>query len=194
MSNLNPETKKELKRILARMGDDKDTKEMSMLETGDISATLERNNRDLKASINQLATLYQKAIEDMQVGLLKGLEGLKKTMEEGIKGGKQPDWSGFFKDMPTMLSQIGDNTGKTSQLIQNLKWNASQQLRDVNGSPINPAIAPFAITASYDDIKLTYDGSGNVSTVTYYQAGQIKSVLNLTYNGSNNLIDAQRIT
>ncbi len=189
-----PKTKKELKKILAEMGDSQDSKEMAMLETSDISDTLERNNKDLKIAISQLATLYQKAIENMQAGLLKGLDGLKTAMESNIKAGKEPDWSGFFKDMPTMLSQIGDNTGKTSELIRNLKWNASQQLRDTNGSPINPAIAGFGITATYDEIQLSdYDGDGNVGTVTYLQADQVKAVLELTYVGGN-LTDVQRTT
>lgn len=187
---LKPETKKELKKILARMGDEADTKEMSVLETSDITATLERNNRDLKFAIGQLATLYQKAIEDMQKGLLDGIKGLQTAMSTKT----EPDWSGFFKDMPTMLSQIGDNTKNTSELIRNLKWNASQQLRDVNGSPINPSIAGFNITAQYTEIVLSdYDGDGNVGTVTYKQGSQTKAVLSLTYSGGN-LVDVIRTT
>lgn len=188
------EQKTKLKKILASMGNETDDKEMSILENNDIARTLDRNNRELKSAVSQLANLYQNAIQTMQEELLKGLQGLKTSLQEGTKSGKQPDWSGFFKDMPTMLAQIGDNTGKTSDLIQNLKWNASQQLRDVNGSPINPAIAPFAITANFDDIKLTnYDASGNVGTVTYYQSGNVKAVLSLTYVAGN-LTDVQRTT
>jgi hypothetical protein len=187
--NLNPETKKELKKILTGLSDETDAREMSVLETSDITATLERNNRDLKVALEKMATLYQKAFEDMQKGLLDGIQGLKTAME----GNKPADWSGFFKDMPTMLSQIGDNTKNTSELIRNLKWNASQQLRDVNGSPINPSIAGFGITATYDDIQLSDYSGDNVGTVKYYQAGQLKAQLALTYDGDGNLIDVERI-
>lgn len=192
---INNAQKKELKRILIGISDETDMKEMEVMNDTDLQDTLERNNRELKEALNKMANVYQNAFTDMQKGLLKGLESLKTTMEESAKAGKQADWSGFFKDMPTMLSQIGENTGKTSQLIQNLKWNASQQLRDVNGSPINPSIAAFGITATYDDVKLSnYDGSGNVGTVKYYQSGQQKAELSLTYDLSGNLTDVQRVS
>lgn len=193
--NLSPEQKKKLKGILGSVGDSSDMKEMSILESAEISQSLDRNSRELRNIVSQISNSYQQAFSQMQESLLKGLEKLKNTIEESAKTGKveQPDWSGFFKDMPTMLSQIGDNTGRTSQLIQNLKWNASQQLRNVNGSPINPAIAPFAITQTYDDVQLSdYDGSGNVGTVKYYQAGNLQAQLALTYDGSGNLTDVIR--
>lgn len=192
---INKEQKNKLKRILAGIGDETDMKEMEVMEDADLQATLERNNRELKDALNKMTTVYQNAFTDMQKELLKGLEGLKAALEKDVKEGKQPDWSGFFKDMPTALAQIGENTGKTSELIRNLKWNASQQLRDVNGSPINPSIAPFAITASYDNVQLSdYDGDGNVGTVEYYQAGQKKAELSLTYDVDGNLTDVQRVS
>lgn len=148
-----------------------------------LNVSLRNFKNSFGSFLGQLAE-SQKATNDL---LAKGFKELSKPS-------KQQDFSGFFKDFPTLLSQIGGNTKDTSDLIRNLKWNASQQLRDVNGSPINPAIAGFGITSTYDDIKLTnYDGSGNVGTVTYYQNGNIKAQLSLTYDGSGNLIDATRV-
>lgn len=147
-----------------------------------LNISLRNFKNSFGAFLGQLAD-SQKATNDL---LAKGFKELSKPQ-------KQQDQSGFFKDFPTLLSQIGTNTGNTNALIQNLKWNASQQLRDVNGSPINPSISPFGITSTYDDIKLTnYDGNGNVGTVTYYQNNQVKAVLSLTYDGSGNLTDVTR--
>lgn len=131
-----------------------------------------------------------------QEALVSALKELKDTFVTTATANKPQDYSGFFKDFPTLLTGLTSSTQsmeQTSQIIRNLKWNASQQLRDVNGSPINPSIAPFGITNTYDDVKLTnYDGSGNVGTVTYFQNGNIKAQLQLTYDGSGNLTDVTR--
>lgn len=132
--------------------------------------------------VNKLAD----SLEGNNDSIIKGFTKLADT----LKDSKPKDYSGFFKDFPTLLSQIGGNTKDTSELIRNLKWNASQQLRDVNGSPINPAIAGFGITSTYDDIQLTYTGS-NLTQVNYYAQGALKARLVLTYSGSN-LIEVQR--
>lgn len=149
---------------------------------------------DTRKSVNVAVGASNDRVAELQEAIVKSLEELKGIFS--VKNSTpmfSDDESGFFKDGPTMLAQIGTNTSQTADLIRNLKWNASQQLRDVNGSPINPSIAPFAITQTYDDVKLTnYDGSGNVGTITYYQNGNIRAQLTLTYDGSGNLTDVTR--
>lgn len=178
-----------LREHLVSLGDKLD-EVIATSEGSEVTDQMKALNVSLRNFKNSFGTFLgqlaesQKATNDL---LAKGFKELSKPQ-------KQQDQSGFFKDFPTLLTTIGTNTGNTNALIQNLKWNASQQLRDVNGSPINPAIAPFGITGTYDDVKLTnYDGNGNVGTVTYYQNGNVKAQLSLSYDGSGNLTDAQRV-
>lgn len=117
-------------------------------------------------------------------------KGINSRIETLATAKPNKDLSGFFKDFSTQMGQWGTSAKNTEDLIRNLKWNASQQLRDVNGSPVNPAIAPFGITVSYDDIKLTYTGD-NITQVDYYQANKLKATLVLTYSGDN-LIEVNR--
>lgn len=51
------EQKTKLKKILASMGNETDDKEMSILENNDIARTLDRNNRELKSAVSQLAKI-----------------------------------------------------------------------------------------------------------------------------------------
>lgn len=44
------------------------------------------------------------------------------------------------------------------------------------------------IPADYDALGLAYDGSGNLSQVTYQKNGVVIMTLLLVYNGDNNLI------
>lgn len=177
---INPRQKSELKKILLDMGDEKDIGQMSVLESEDLNQNLTQQQRELRTMFRSMQVQNQAYLKDIRDTMLEGLKGLA----EAIKDTRQQDWSGFFKDFPTLLSQIGDNTAGTKEVIQNLKWNASQQLRDVNGSPVNPAIAGFGITTTYDDIQLAYTGD-NLTRVDYLQNGQVKARLVLTYSGDN---------
>ncbi len=193
MEKLTSQQKNSLKKVLLDIGDSDDKQDMSVMEAGDIQATLERNNADLKDALIKMAMNYQKGFENLQKGLLDGLKSLKITMEDN----KPADWSGFFKDMPTLVTQLtesSESTKNTAEVIRNLKWNASQQIRDVNGSPINPSIAPFGVTSTYDQVQLSdYDVDGNVQTVQYFQTGNLKAHLSLTYTAGN-LTDVTRIS
>ena len=111
---------------------------------------------------------------------------LKKPQE------KPQDLSGFFKDMPVMLAGINASSKKTSELITNLKWNATMGIKNRNGSPINPSVDAFGI-GDYDDVVLDYTGS-NLTLVTFKKQGGTVGVLTMTYDGSNNLIEAKRTT
>ena len=50
--------------------------------------------------------------------------------------------------------------------------------------PIFGAVSAFNI-GDYDRIDLGYDGSSNLTSVTYYKGGVQIGLLNLTYTGSN---------
>lgn len=184
---LNSDQRKKARNLLLELGDERDAKEVSILESADLKETLTGSQQEIRTLVTKLHNLYLESFKEFQTQLLRGLVELTKV----VKDQRQQDWSGFFKDFPTLLSQIGDNTKGTNDIIRNLKWNASQQLRDVNGSPINPAIAGFGITTTYDDVVLAYTGS-NLTGVTYKQNGQIKAVLTLTYDGSSNLTEVSR--
>lgn len=155
--------------------------------------SLQQELRGMRSETRRAIGSTAENSSEFQQALIKGLQELKQVLLRPQKSPIPEDWSGFFKDGPTMLSQIGQNTSNTSELIRNLKWNASQQIRDVNGSPVNPSIAPFGITGTYDDVVLAYTGS-NLTGVTYKQGGQIKAVLALAYDGSSNLIEVTRTT
>lgn len=154
-------------------------------QTQELNLALRKLKGEFASFIGQLSA----SLQAQNTALLKGVADLGKVFKEV----KPQDNSGFFKDFPSLLADIGGNTKNTSELIRNLKWNASQQLRDVNGSPINPAIAGFGITATYDDVVLAYTGS-NLTTVTYKQNGNVKAVLTLSYDGSDNLTEVVRTT
>ncbi len=74
-------------------------------------------------------------------------------------------------------------------------------IRDTQFNPINPSIAAFAITAEYNDIELEYTGS-NLTKVTYIMnfpgngddpaTTRTVAVLDLTYDGSDNLTEVVR--
>lgn len=159
----------------------------SLQETASSGDMLElrRDMKALSSSAQRALSSSGENVSELQQAILKGLRDLQNALTQNAKKSALPaDWSGFFKDAPTMLAQIGQNTGGTQELIRNLKWNASQQIRDVNGSPINPAIAGFGITATFDDVKLTYTGS-NITQVDYYAQNELRATLVLSYTGSN---------
>lgn len=157
-----------------------------------LSGSMNKFRAQFGGFLNQLAS----SLEEQNNQVVKGFGTLSKVLTAKSQENPTAQWAGFFKDFPTMVTAITDSsesTKNTAEIIRNLKWNASQQLRDVNGSPINPSTAPFGITATYNDVKLTnYDGSGNVGTVTYFQNGNIVGQLQLSYDGSSNLTDVTR--
>lgn len=156
-------------------------------KTHDLLSTVVTKINKVVESSPQQNQMIVEAFAKIAESLNQRLDELKTV----TKNNKTADLSGFFKDFGTQIGQWAESSKNSEDLIRNLKWNASQQLRDVNGSPINPSIAPFAITVAYDDIKLTYTGS-NITQVDYYQTNMLKATLVLTYDGSSNLTDVQR--
>lgn len=197
--NLNPQQKKNLSQLLMALSTEDEKKELEQ------KAIVDNKEDDSKQSFNMLleafnkfASLSSKNAQRMHEAfgnIAKDIAGqfseVGKTFSQSMDKNKAPDLSGFFKDFSTQLGQWADSSKKSEDLIRNLKWNASQQLRDVNGSPVNPSIAAFAITASYDDVQFTYTGS-NLTQANYYQAGNLVATLVLTYDGSNNITEVHR--
>lgn len=195
-------TKKEkLKKLLATLSTDDEKGEMAKLDSikvKDIVSHFEEEIEESEANYDKLlfaftkfATTSQKHSQVMQEGFSTFAETLAKKLDEtggkitsGYEKHKPKDLSGFFKDFSVLIEQGNKYSKDTSELIRNLKWNASQQIRDSNGSPIDPSIAPFGITKHYDDIQLTYSGS-NISTVSYFANNVLLATLTLTYSGSN---------
>ena len=58
---------------------------------------------------------------------------------------------------------------------------ATQRARDKGGTRIIKGFAP----ARYDQMDVTYDANGNISTVTYSDLGTALVKLTLTYNSDN---------
>lgn len=48
------------------------------------------------------------------------------------------------------------------------------------------------VPEKYNSISLTYDGSGNIATVTYYDGAVQVAMLSLTYDGNNRLTQVVR--
>lgn len=58
-----------------------------------------------------------------------------------------------------------------------------QRARDKGGTRIIKGFVP----ARYDQVDMTYDASGNISTVTFTDRGTALVTLTLTYNASGQL-------
>jgi len=61
------------------------------------------------------------------------------------------------------------------------------ELVDASGNTISSFPAGLSIP-EHDDIQITYDEDGNISTVVYANDGATVATLTLEYNSDNNLI------
>ncbi len=191
---ISPEQKKKLKDFLGIEISDVNTKQsfkqvseaISKLETK-VSSTATSDALDKSiAKINNKVS----AIKNTDLGPV--VEALNKFVETLSKTHKPQDLSGFFKDLGVQLGEFGSSSKNTEALIRNLKWNSTMGIKNRDGSPISPAISPFAIR-DYDDIQLSgYDANGNPGTVRYYQGGGLIATITLTYDINSNLTEAKR--
>lgn len=156
----------------------------------ELQETVQKTKGDFLRLAEAMSESNREVMGEFSAAIGGKLEALANVLSS--RGSMDKDLSGFFKDFGVQLAQYSKSSQDTASLISNLKWNASQQLRDVNGSPINPAIAPFAVTVAYDDIDLLYDGDNNLTNVGYFQGGVLKAALLLTYDGSGNLATVLR--
>ncbi len=72
-----------------------------------------------------------------------------------------------------------------NQVLKESFDDESQALKTIG---VGGALVPEKYTA----ITLTYDGSGNIATVTYFDGAVQVALLTLTYNGSNQLTQVVR--
>ena len=124
--------------------------------------------------------------------MIEKLGELGGTITTSYEKNKPFNAAGVYKDMLNQLSAVNENIKNKPVPVWNWPQYASVGVRDKNFANVNPSIAPFNITASYDDLQLAYDGSNNLTTVTYYSNGAVVAVLSLSYDVSNNLIQVQR--
>lgn len=129
---------------------------------------------------------------DVSTNLTKGLEKLSGTLTTSYEKNKPFNAAGVYKDMINQLSQVNQNIIEKPVPVWNWPQYASVGVRNKNFSNINPSIDGFDI-GDYDDVTLAYTGN-NLTTVTYFLNGSQTAVLALSYDGSNNLIEAQRIS
>lgn len=74
----------------------------------------------------------------------------------------------------------------------------ANQIQKLSFDEANEAVRSIGIGGKlvpdvYSRIALTYDSSENIQTVSYYDGATLVCVLNLTYDGSNRLINVERV-
>ncbi len=114
------------------------------------------------------------------------------TLSTSYEKNKPINAAGVYKDMINQLSAINKSVKEKPVPVWNWPQYAGVSVRDKNFSNINPSIAPFNITAAYNEIGLSNYTGSNVGTVTYLQDGIVVAVLSLSYDGSGNLTDVTR--
>lgn len=161
--------------------------------TKEIKESIKKNtsNEDILAALKNLSYQVSK-IKLSPIDHTPVVSAIQEMTTRLSESNRPQDYSGFFKDFGTMLVETNLSSNKTKELITNLKWNSSMQLRNANGSPISPAISPFQIP-DYTDVQLSnYDANGNPGLVNYYLGAGLVATLALTYDGSGNLTEAKR--
>jgi hypothetical protein len=197
---VNNDQKQKLRKILEGISTPEEISEMqkqdkldniqaSVKDVGSFGKALEGIKDFFNQRIDKVETRVSKIKPTDLTPLLEVLTETKDILSKPVK---QQDMSGFFKDLGTQLGQYGQSSKNTEELIRNLKWNSTMGIKNRNGSPINPAISPFAID-DYDDVKLSgYDANNNPATITYYLSGNQQAVLSLTYDVNGNITEAKR--
>lgn len=158
-----------------------------MLKIGEIT---EKNRK----ATNSLATVISSGFVQLAKAFSEGMAGIRKGYE-GSQG-----QGNFALTIQNMAKDLADGLSAVKKSVDDKPvpvWRWPQYLysgmRDQTFNPIDPAIAPFAITTSYDDIVLAYTGD-NLTGVTYKKAGAVVAVLALSYDGDDNLTEVQRTT
>ncbi len=113
------------------------------------------------------------------------------TITTSYEKNKPINTAGVYKDMLNQLGAVNQSIKDKPVPVWNWPQYASVGVRDTNFANVNPSIAPFNITAQFDEIQLTNYTGANVGTVTYLSKGSTVAVLELTYSGDN-LIDVTR--
>lgn len=121
----------------------------------DVSLLVSSLTKDLalmRAAYKQSMTTMTDSLKEGHDAFLKNV----KEMHETLKKNAPKDSSGFFKDLGTLLAEGNQHSKKTSDLITNLKWNSSMQVRNENGSPMTP----YGVSPKVQDGTTTVVTSG----------------------------------
>lgn len=89
----------------------------------------------------------------------------------------------------SLLNKIEAKTGATT-ITGPVTVSSEVEVKNDSGNPI-PIKEGFSIP-EYDSINLSYDGSGNVSGVTYLKNNASVASLSLQYDGSGNLTSVNK--
>ncbi len=192
MQKISPAQRKKLKDFLGKdIADNFTQQEFKVVKEAinTLNDNISKNPPD--KFISEVKSLDAKLSRIKNTDLTPVVDVLNKFIDT-LSNNKPQDLSGFFKDLGVQLVEFGSSSKKTEELIRNLKWNSTMGIKNRDGSPISPAISPFAIR-DYTDIKLTsYDASGNPGVVSYYDGDGLIAVITLTYDVSGNLTEAKR--
>lgn len=137
------EKKSKLKELLLALSTEEEKTGYSTLDkVSEVKQSVDsiKNDDSLKKEIEVVKGLIMTlptSIDNTPV--VEALRGLQVALTSHKTEQKAIDYSGFFKDLPTLLTAINASSKKTSEIITNLKWNTSVGVKDRNGSPINPS-------------------------------------------------------
>ncbi len=159
--------------------------------SNELRMAIEATRKDSMKMSQSMIRAHADSIGEFSDKLSKKLEELGGTLTTSYEKNKPVNAAGVYKDMLNQLSIIDKSIKDKPVPVWNWPQYASVGVRDTNFANVNPSIAPFAITAAFDEIQLTDYTGANVGTVTYLLKGDTVAVLSLTYSGDN-LIDVTR--
>jgi hypothetical protein len=216
MSNLSIEKKKKLQALLGVISTDADkieTQKLDALKVKEITQFFNDTEAENESRIERLEKTLAQMIEgfdkyrkaanehskylvetfgNFSENMVKTLEKVGGTITTSYEKNKPVNAAGVYKDMINQLAAIDKSVKEKPVPVWNWPQYAGVSVRNKNFANVNPSISPFGIE-DFDDVQLSnYDINGNVGTVEYFLNGQGMGVLTLTYDGSGNLINAER--
>lgn len=190
-----PEERQELDFLEKSKGDsilgDK-LEEMTSIVKGMKPKDYEESFKSLMKAFSRYAEYNKQVQEEFASDLSEKFNKLTGTLTTSFEKNKPFNAAGVYKDMINQLSAIDESIKNKPVPVWNWPQYASVGVRDKNFANVDPAIAPFGITTTYDDVVCTYDGSNNLTTATYKFNGQTVAQITCSYDGSGNLTSAQR--
>lgn len=162
-------------------------------EVKKVLATFEESENESEEELKQLLSKLTTSLDRYHAALGKYhqavVDGLKThaglttkhfdSLERTFKGLRIPDHAGFFQDLGTKLAEGNKYTKATSELIRNVKWNSSMQVRNQDGSPMTP----FAIGAN---IAIGNGSVATAGTAVQLSSASVKVTRVIVYNNDTN--------
>ena len=160
---LTKELKRKGKMKLYGMADDKERSELFFLDLQNVQEQVDELHEALaqgatKQEVQELLAAVSRSTDKMSTTYLKAMSANIDAMKEGhaaflqsissmhdsvkrqisVGEGGTKSLAGFFKDYSTLLTEQTGHAKRTAELMTNLKWNASMQVRTEGGSPMTP--------------------------------------------------------